>query len=58
MSNRSYCRFQNTLSDLYDCRSALSEISNLDELGDDECRAARRLIALCREIAADWDVDA
>lgn len=55
MANMSYCRFQNTLRDIYDCKSALNEISNLNELSQDEAKAARRFIVLCREIAKDWE---
>jgi hypothetical protein len=58
MSNMSYCRFQNTLGDLLDCQDALGEITNLDQLSPDEERAARRLLKLCRVLAADWDEDA
>ena len=40
MSNLSYCRFQNTVSDLSDCADALEEIDgNLAELSRDEARA-------------------
>ncbi len=46
MSNMSYCRFQNTLNDLWDCKDHLDE-----DLSDDEERARKRLIELCREIA-------
>ncbi len=46
MANMSYCRFQNTLEDLKDCRQ------NMDEaMSDEEKRARKRLIALCAEIA-------
>lgn len=58
MGNMSYCRFQNTVSDLSDCEDALGEIMNLDQLSEDEERAARRLIKICRRIAGDWDDDA
>lgn len=51
MSNMSYCRFQNTLSDLRDCKEALDDISDLSELSDDEARAAKRLINVCTTIA-------
>lgn len=50
MTNMSYCRFQNTLSDLEDCVDALYEISDLDELSDDEKRAAKKLIKACIEV--------
>ncbi len=55
MSNMSHCRFRNTLSDLRDCRDALSEINDPEkELSKEEAAAAKRLFALCREIADDY----
>jgi hypothetical protein len=56
MTNMSYCRFQNTLSDLRDCLEALH---NQDKLSADEARAAKRLISVAREIAeyTDHDID-
>jgi len=47
MPNMSYCRFENTLADLLDCQAALLD----DDLSDDEKKARRRLIRVCREIA-------
>lgn len=59
MSNMSYCRFQNTLKDLRDCRDRLSELfdyeSGLQSLSKEEHRAARHLIGMCREIADDFE---
>ena len=41
--NMSYCRFQNTVTDLADCMDALEEIDyNLTKLSADEEKAARR----------------
>lgn len=56
MSNMSYCRFQNTLSDLRDCQEALDDgaLDNGD-LSPDEDRAARALIRRCADIAVDYD---
>ena len=48
MSNMSYCRFQNTLNDLRDCRDALEE--PFDDLSDDEKVAALEMIEVCKEI--------
>jgi len=30
MANMSYCRFHNTLTDLYDCQSALEDFINTE----------------------------
>ncbi len=45
--NMGYCRFENTLTDLIDCKEALKveEISSTDEM-----YAAIKLVRLCREI--------
>ena len=41
--NMSYCRFQNTVTDLADCMDALEEIDyDLTKLSADEEKAARR----------------
>lgn len=54
MANMSYCRFENTLSDLEDCRDALDRG---EELSSREVRKAKALIDLCREIADNYDYD-
>jgi hypothetical protein len=49
MGNMSYCRFQNTLDDLYDCNRHLED--ELDKKDDaDEYEARKELIKLCKEI--------
>jgi len=53
MSNMSYCRFQNTLSDLEDCLQALQE-EGIENLSPDEKRAALRLIEISKEISEDF----
>lgn len=53
MANMSYCRFENTLSDLEDCRDALDKG---DSLSEREVRKAKALIDLCRDIA-NYDYD-
>lgn len=50
MANMSYCRFTNTLSDLWDCRDALDERK---PLSDEEYEAALKLVEMCREIVED-----
>ena len=54
--NMSYCRFQNTVTDLADCMDALEEIDfNISELSEDEAKAACRLIEIRQEIAGQYD---
>ena len=50
MGNMGYCKFQNTLGDLQECRDSLE-----DDVSPDEAKARKKLIQLCREIAADSD---
>lgn len=52
----SYCRFENTFNDLRDCSAALQE-NGLENLSDSEKEFAQRLIALCADIADDWNDD-
>ncbi len=49
MANMSYCRFANTLPDLMDCNDHL-----WDDLSEEEERARKQLIQLCKEIAAEF----
>lgn len=56
--NMSYCRFTNTLTDLYDCQNALEDFINNDEnviSSDEERRKAKKLIEVCREIADSFE---
>lgn len=49
MGNMSYCRFENTVSDLQDC------YDNFDDCkGDREEKARKRMIKLCVDIAIDY----
>lgn len=52
MSNMSYCRFQNTLSDLRDCLEALEDVNGqLHGIESrDERAAALELVEVCRAI--------
>lgn len=52
MSNMAYCRFQNTLEDLRNCEEHI-----FDELKEDEDRARKRLIELCKSIAQEFSDD-
>ncbi len=54
MSNMSYCRFQNTLSDLRDC---YDNMNDTDDLSLEEIKAYNRLVKLCKEIAEDYGDD-
>ena len=55
MSNMSYCRFQNTLTDLQDCMDTLYDLDeDLSELSGAEKRAAKSLIELCNEIVVSY----
>ena len=56
--NMSYCRFQNTLNDLYDCQNALEDFINNDEnviSSSEERYKAKKLIEVCREIADSFE---
>lgn len=56
MANMSYCRFENTLSALQDCYEALNNFEAEDkDLNEYELRAKKRLLALCKSIAEDYD---
>ena len=48
--NMGYCRFHNTLQDLRDCNDHLWD----KELSEEEARDRKRLIDLCKEIAAEF----
>lgn len=48
MGNMSYCWFRNTLADLNDCERAIGDPVEDEE----EERARKNLLALCREIVA------
>jgi len=48
MSNMSYCRFENTLNDLLDCKEALENVES--KLSSSEAIAAVDLIKTCEEI--------
>ena len=55
MSNMSYCKFENTVSDMRDCIDTLDEImGNVDDLSESEARHAKRFITLCLRVAADF----
>lgn len=51
--NMSYCRFHNTLIDLQDCNNHLFD----NDLSEDEEKARKRLIELCKQIASEFEED-
>ena len=53
----SYCRFQNTLQDLRDCKNALEDNANKGDMGIEEFRAMRDLVELCIEISSSYKHD-
>jgi hypothetical protein len=54
MSNMSYCRFENTSGDLYDCYEALQDGIDEDEMSDEEVEGYHELLRLCKAIAKDF----
>ena len=50
MANMSYCRFENTLTDLQDCYEHMED----DDLSESETKARRQLIIECRNLAGDY----
>jgi hypothetical protein len=53
MPNMSYCRFENTYSDLMDCYAVMG-MGDDQELSADEQKYRRWLIKLCCTIAAEY----
>ena len=51
MSNMSYCRWRNTLQDLWDCYENLYD----EEISAEEQRAKDQLIEICRRIVDESD---
>lgn len=54
MSNMSYCRFQNTLSDLRDCYEALQSDETLSR---DEHEAMEMLVDVCTRISGEFGIN-
>lgn len=57
--NMSYCRFENTLAALRECRDALdgAGLDPFAELSDEEREAAQKLLKLCAELAENYGED-
>lgn len=49
MGNMGYCRFENTLVDLRDCYENMNDT----DLSESEEKARKKLIDLCKDIAAE-----
>jgi hypothetical protein len=52
--NMSYCRFQNTVTDLRDCYENLNDTKDLSR---EEQNARQRIIKLCQQIANEYPCD-
>jgi len=52
MANMSYCRFQNTVRDLADCKHEFLGVDSIEE-----AKAALKMYQLCRDIAESYGVD-
>jgi len=53
MANMSYCRFENTVSDLQDCYDRMDD----GDLSESETQARIRLIRLCIRIVSDYEYE-
>ena len=53
MSNMSYCRFENTSSDLRDCLEAFRN-GETDDFSEHETRGCNHLIKLCKMIVDEF----
>jgi hypothetical protein len=51
MANMSYCRFHNTLQDLRDCLSAITD----NDLSPAERKERIKLVNVCREIVDEYE---
>jgi hypothetical protein len=50
MANMSYCKFENTYRDLYDCYNSIN-----DQLSDSEHKFRKRLVEMCQNIVDEFD---
>ena len=53
--NMAYCRFENTLAALKECRDALSDEDAIGEMSCSEKEACAKLVKLCRTLADDYE---
>ena len=49
MANMSYCKFENTYSDLRDCYESMD-----DELSESEQKYRDRMVQMCKNIADEY----
>ena len=57
MPNMSYCRFENTVSDMRDCISAIED-GDTSDLSRSEIRALEEFLDLAREITnLEYDIE-
>jgi hypothetical protein len=56
MGNMTYCRFENTLQELQDCKEALDEgaLNDVMNMSGSEREAMFKLIELCQEISDEY----
>ena len=54
MANMSYCRFQNTLTDLRDC---YDHMDNEDDLSPEEQKARNDILELAAELIEDYGLE-
>ncbi len=50
MGNMSYCRFQNTVTDIEECIDHMAD----SDLSEDENEARKMLIEICQQIIDDY----
>ncbi len=57
MANMSYCRFQNTASDLLDCVNTMQDEETLQDLdlSEEELRAMARMVKLCGRFVEEYE---
>jgi hypothetical protein len=55
MANMSYCRFQNTVTDLADCEAHIND--DMEDMSDEEIEARKELIEICKNIASQFEDD-
>mgnify|MGYP001208111355 CR=1 FL=1 len=58
MANMSYCRFENTVSDMEDCVNALCDVVyDGEDISNSERSRAKEFIRICKQIAEEFEED-